>query len=127
VVVIFNLISKALLLVFGWNCLVVYGIVQLHFTIHPGWFSVLILVNIWMHSVYIGYRSYKRPEIAGFFVGTGSTVILLLFLIQFVKLDLEVSLIMAGIASLVGFFGAWIGSKFDVAKWAQTKKTNKSS
>ena len=102
-------ISKGVVINFIVDILLMMFLVYYKFDIPAQVFSGILLVVLFVVSVYTGAKSKRFSQAHGFFVGLVSAVLMVLSLYVTVDMNWELNGIIAIVWSFVGFIGAWIG------------------
>lgn len=109
-----NIISRSILINFVFNLLIVYILIHYQFELSNKTFTILLILNLLLVSIYTGASSKKQgtnSEINGLFVGLGSSCIIFLFISQFISLTWEVNTLVLTIWMFFGYIGGMVGSK----------------
>lgn len=110
----FNIISRGVILNFIINLLIVFFLIHYEFELSHKSFTFLLVINLFLISLFTGISSKKNnhsSEINGLFVGLGSSLIIFLFLSQFLDLNWEINMLLATLWMFFGYLGGFIGSK----------------
>jgi hypothetical protein len=115
-------ISKGVVINFILELLLMVFLVTNKFEISSNVFTIVMIVTLFIVSLYIGYSAKTNPQLHGFFVGLVSAVLLILSLFITVEMNWELNGIITVIWSFIGFIGAWIGGKMDISKVTLRRK-----
>ena len=119
-----NIISRGILFNFVFNLLIVYVLIHYQFELSSKTFTLLLSLNLLLVCIYTGATSKKHganAEINGLFVGLGASIVIFLFVSQFVDLNWEINTLVLTIWMFFGYLGGTLGSKLTRKKESHSK------
>lgn len=115
----FVTVAQGSLINFFLNCLVPFILISYKFEISYDVFTLILVIILLLVTTRAGYKVERFPEVHGFFIGIVSSVIILLYIGQFVVMNWEMNFLLITVWSFIGFIGSFIGAKINGTKKAE--------